>query len=59
MTGRHHRAGAKRRDPVIHLAKEMDCRVKPGNDVLSSFARSLDSLRFTTTHIRTQGRYAT
>jgi hypothetical protein len=29
----HHRAGAKRRDPVIHLfRKTMDRRVKPGDD---------------------------
>jgi len=29
---RHRRAAAKRRDPVIHRGKTMDCRVKPGND---------------------------
>jgi hypothetical protein len=36
---RHHRAGAERRDPVIHHVKAissfkglLDCRVKPGND---------------------------
>jgi len=33
---RHHRAGAQRRDPVIHVCltagKKVDCRVKPGND---------------------------
>jgi len=33
LNGRHHRAGAKRRDPVMHhFTKAMDCRVKPGND---------------------------
>jgi len=38
---RHHRADAKRRDPVIQLydrlscrKKQLDCRVKPGNDAL-------------------------
>jgi hypothetical protein len=40
-------------DPGIHpssqevLSKKMDCRVKPGNDVLSTFARPVGSIRVT------------